>query len=117
MKESPFACDMTALEVSERRKHIENINNVFQSVKEIRENFNGYSFLLRKESNMLINLMEFIEKERLCCPFFGFIIEIEQEGGDVWLKITGREGVKDFIEVEFGDFLSDNVSWDQEIKN
>ena len=117
MKESPFACDMTVLEPSERSKHIENINNVFKSVKEIREFSNGYSFLLPNDSDMLINLMTFIKNERLCCPFFGFTVEIEPEGGDVWLKITGHEGVKEFIKAEFGDSLSDNISWNSEIKN
>lgn len=91
MKETPFACDMSAIEPSMRSKHIEKIKEVFQSTKEINEISNGFAFLLPNESSLLINLMTFVEKERLCCPFFGFIIDLEPEGGNVWLKVNGRE--------------------------
>jgi hypothetical protein len=41
----------------------------------------------------------------LCCPFFGFALEMEPEGGAVWLSLTGREGVKPFIIAEIGNYL------------
>ena len=41
----------------------------------------------------------------VCCPFFGFGLEIEREGGSVWLSLTGREGVEPFIMAEIGDHL------------
>jgi hypothetical protein len=106
MKETPFACDMSAIEPSLRSKHIEKIKEVFHFTKEIKEISNGFTFLLPNEQSLLINLMSFVEKERLCCPFFGFIIEIEPEGGSVWLKIYGREGVKEFIRAELGEYIN-----------
>lgn len=111
MKEIPFACNMSAIEPSMRTKHIEKIKEVFQSVKEIKEFSNGFAFLLSNKSSALISLMTFVEKERLCCPFFGFKIDIEPEGGNVWLKVNGREGVKDFIKAEFGEYIPKNISW------
>lgn len=38
------------------------------------------------------------ERERLCCPFFDFILEVGREGGPVWLALSGGPGVKDYLE-------------------
>jgi hypothetical protein len=104
MEETPFACDMSVFEPEERRKHTENTREVFKLAKETKEISNGFVFLFPNESKLLMNLMSFVEKERLCCPFFGFIIEIEPDDGDVRLKIFGRDGVKDFIKAEIGGY-------------
>ena len=66
----------------------------------------GYAFRLPNESDVLLKAAEFIALERLCCPFFGFSLEVEPEGGALWLRLTGREGVKPFIHAEIGGHLS-----------
>lgn len=38
---------------------------------------------------------------RLCCPFFDFVVELERNGGPLWLKLIGRDGIKPFIQAEF----------------
>jgi len=106
MKETPFACNMSSIEPSQRVGHIEIMKELFQSVHKINQVQNGFKFLSPNENNVLINLMTFIDKERLCCPFFSFKIEIEAEGGNVWLQINGREGVKEFIKEEFSDYIN-----------
>jgi hypothetical protein len=107
---SPFACDMTAIEVSKRGQHIATIDALFRSTGEIREMPNGYAFRLPNESDVLVKAAEFIALERLCCPFFGFSLEIEPEGGALWLRLTGREGVKPFIQAEIGGHLSESLT-------
>ena len=47
-------------------------------------------------------LVEWIELERQCCPFFGFEIRWEGKNDLVWLHLTGREGIKEFILEELG---------------
>jgi hypothetical protein len=47
-------------------------------------------------------LGDWVALERRCCPFFGFAIEVEPDGGPIWLSLTGDEGVKDFIRLEIG---------------
>ena len=66
---------------------------------------NGYSFQLPNESDVLLTAAHFIALEQLCCPFFGFGIDVEREGGAVFLTLTGREGVKPFIIAEIGEHL------------
>ncbi|MDT4954956.1 MAG: hypothetical protein QOJ02_3094 [Acidobacteriota bacterium] len=109
-KESPFACNMDAIKPDQRQQHLATASQVFHAVESIRELPNGYAFQLPDESEMLQLVTEFISLERLCCPFFGFTLEIEPEGGSVWLQLTGREGVKPFIRAEIGEFLGESLT-------
>jgi hypothetical protein len=111
LPESPFACNMTAFTPAERKEHIAAIGQVFGAVEEIQEVSDGYAFRLPNESTMLLKLADFMAKERLCCPFFGFSLDLEPEGGALWLSLTGREGVKPFIQAEIGHALSEAVDW------
>ena len=104
-KESPFACDMTAIAPDQRDAHRAATSRLFQAVEQTRELVNGYAFRLPNESALLNTVAEFIVLERLCCPFFGFGLEVEPEGGSVWLSLTGREGIKPFIMAEIAEHL------------
>ena len=108
-KQSPFACDMTAIAAEQRSAHLANITKLFRAVESIRELPNGYSVRLPNDSDVLFMAAEFIALERLCCPFFDFNLEIEREGGAVWLSLTGREGVKPFIMAEIGHHLPTEI--------
>jgi hypothetical protein len=98
--ESPLACDMTAIAPDERPKHLATSRELFSQIQEFRELPNGYEFRLAEGPNLISRLAEFVSLEKLCCPFLNFMIEIEAEGGPVWLRLTGREGVKAFIREE-----------------
>ena len=114
-KESPFACDVTAIAPEQRGAHIANIEKLFRSVRSSRELPDGYAFELPNDSDVLLTAAEFIANERLCCPFFDFAIEIEREGGPVWLRLSGRDGVKPFIMAEIGAHLAQVTSRTQQI--
>jgi hypothetical protein len=109
-QESPFACDMTAIAPEHRSAHLATIEKLFRSVQSKRELPDGYAFELPNESDVLQTAAQFISLERLCCPFFGFGLEVEREGGSMWLSLTGREGVKPFIMAEIGDHLPVSIS-------
>jgi len=104
---SPFACNMSAIPPEERGQHLAAIEAVFGAVQEIRELPYGYAFRLPNEAAQLLQVADFINKERLCCPFFGFALQLEPEGGALWLSLTGREGVKPFIQAEIGHALAE----------
>jgi hypothetical protein len=80
-RESPFACVMDAIEPNKRHEHIATAKFVFAAVTDVRELPNGYAFHLPNNSEMLRKVGDFISLERLCCPFFGFTLEVEREGG------------------------------------
>ena len=79
-KESPIACDMSAIEPGQRAGHVVTGGRVFRAAQEIKELPDGYAFRLPNESDALRDAAEFISLERLCCPFLGFAVEVEQEG-------------------------------------
>jgi hypothetical protein len=110
-RESPFACIMDAIEPSKRQQHIATAKFVFAAVNEVRELPNGYAFRLPNAPEMLRKVGDFISLEQLCCPFFGFTLEVEPEGGGVWLQLTGREEVKSFIQAEIGEFMGDGAAF------
>ena len=107
---APFACDLHALAPVDRDRHIAATLTLFGAVQGVVELSNGYAFHLPDQPPLLRLAAEFIIKERLCCPFFGFAVEIEPEGGALWLRLTGREGIKPFIQAEFGQALAQPIA-------
>ncbi len=93
---------MGAVAPGRRAQHMATAKQLFRAVTDVQGLPDGYAFRLPHESDMLVQAAEFIALERLCCPFFGFALEVEPEGGACWLHLTGREGVKPFIRAEVG---------------
>lgn len=94
-----------------RARHVANAGELFRAVEEIVELPGGYAFRLPNDADTLVRAAEFVSLERLCCPFLGFTLEVEREGGPVWLRLTGREGVKAFIREEVGGLLGVAINW------
>lgn len=97
---------MTAIPAHQRQAHLTTSHELFSRIEEFRELANGYEFRFANGPGLLMKLAEFVSLEKLCCPFLGFAIEVEPEGGAVWLRLTGRDGVKAFIreEIRLQDF-------------
>ena len=111
-KESPLACDMSAIEPELRAGHVATGEELFRAAEEISELPDGYAFRLPADLETLLKAAEFISLERLCCPVLGFALEVEPEGGSAWLRLTGREGVKEFIREEVSGLLGGAIDWD-----
>ena len=107
---SVFACDMGAIEPGRRDQHIATAVELFQAVQVIKELPDGYAFRLPGETALLLKAAEFVSLERLCCPFFGFQIVVEPEGGALWVHLTGPEGVKPFIQAEIGEAVNETAA-------
>ncbi len=110
-RESPLACDMSAIEPALREQHINRAKELFRVMTDIRELPDGYAFCFPDEEHVLVMLAEFISLEKLCCPFLGFVIEVEPEGGPLCLRLMGREGVKAFIREEVSGLLGGSLNW------
>ena len=100
--DSPFFCDMSAMNADERANHRALAKALRSEVAEVREIADGYAIRFPTEASTAVQLVEFATLERLCCPFFTLAIEMERNRGPVWLKVTGEEGIKPFIRAEFG---------------
>ena len=101
-RESPFACNIAGLSTEQRKRYTVLVKKLQSSQQEIRELADGYAIKFPIEESTIQELAEFITYERLCCPFFDLEIVLEREGGPAWLRLRGRDGVKEFIRTEFG---------------
>ena len=98
--DSPFACNMKAISPEQRKHHEQHTIALFSAMEQRHELKDGYEFRLSKAVT-LQDAAEWVELESKCCPFFDFQLERKREQGPLWLRLTGREGVKQFIREEF----------------
>ena len=99
--ESPFACNRFALTPEQRKRHFDELSPKLLSLKKsVRELPNGYEFEFSAEPKTVQLVAEWAVGERACCPFFDIDMRLEREGGSFWLAVTGREGVKQFIQAD-----------------
>ncbi|HET7452093.1 MAG TPA: hypothetical protein VFL12_05090 [Thermoanaerobaculia bacterium] len=99
--ESPFACNRDALDPAARRRHFDELGPAIRAkIRTVRELPDGYEFELPGDSGTYAQVTEWSAGERACCPFFDIAVVSEREGGALWLRLTGRSGVKQFIEVD-----------------
>jgi hypothetical protein len=102
---------MTVIPPDQRQAHLTTSKDLFSRIEEFRELANGYEFRFASGPDLIVKLGEFISLEKLCCPFLTFVIEVEAEGGPVWLRLAGREGVKAFIREEINGLLGVAIDW------
>jgi hypothetical protein len=99
--ERPFACDRMALDPTARKRHFDELGPALRSMrKAVRELPDGYEFEFPTDPNSIAMVAEWVAGERLCCPFFNIQLRMEPEGGPFWLRLTGRNGTKEFIKVD-----------------
>lgn len=108
--QTPLACDLTVIGNEEREQHHQIAEEIFAAVEELRELPDGYAFRLPTESEMIRRAGMFISRERLCCPFFDFTLEVKPDQGPVWMNVTGREGTKQFLKENIASQLEENGS-------
>ena len=94
----PIACDLHKLTAAEREREKSLLDEVRKAALEIRDIPSGYALQFPGDAGTVLTLAEFITLERACCPFLDFELRCEAEGGAVSLSMTGREGVKQFLQ-------------------
>jgi hypothetical protein len=113
--EIPIACALTSAEEARRLALLE--RELFGAALDRRDLVDGYEFRFPGDAHWLTKLAAFIADERACCPFLAFEIVCEPAAGPIWLRLRGREGVKDFIAVQFlsGSQGSEGVALGSEV--
>jgi len=99
--QSRFYCNMKALSHTERIKHMMLTGKLIMTRKEIVELERGYEFQFSPTNVSPVELANWVAAESKCCPFFDFHIDLEKEGHLLCLRLTGDEGIKQFIRSEF----------------
>lgn len=91
----PLACKLTSPELRKRKEEV--ISKIKMLEIEKKEYPDGYAYRFNG-NNMTAILEEFIEAEKQCCEFMECTIAVTT--GETWLRITGPEGVKEFLDKE-----------------
>lgn len=104
-REHPLACDRLALDPNARKRHFSELGPALRSMRTAaRELPDGYEFQFPSDATAIAMVAEWAAGERLCCPFMQIELRIEPEHGPLWLRLTGREGVKQFIASDFASW-------------
>jgi hypothetical protein len=97
-QQSPFdidnACSLTAEERAERGGEW---GQLLAEAEDVAELADGYALRFPNRDAWIVSAARIIIVERKCCPFFGFTMAFEPNGGPVWLHVTGPREVKEFI--------------------
>jgi hypothetical protein len=94
---------MNVFTPNEREEHMHATTQLLQSLREIGDVENGFQFTFPNERNILTRLVEFISKERMCCPFLEFTLKIVPNHESVSLTLNGPEGTREFLLEEFSE--------------
>jgi hypothetical protein len=99
-EDEPIACDFRALDADEKRRQQTLFSQIYSAVQEVRDLPDGYALRLPSDAATMLATAEFVTLERRCCPFFAFALDFGPYGGPLWLRITGRAGVKEYARAE-----------------
>jgi hypothetical protein len=103
---SPFACNAMALSPEVRKRHFEEVGPALLKLKKsMRELLDGYEFEFPTDMATYQLLTEWVIEERLCCPFLDIDLRFSREDGPLWLRLTGRQGTKEFIKQDLGPLV------------
>lgn len=95
-----IACNLKAL-TAERRKHLTQLGeHVISAITASRELNDGYAFRIDLSKASLLDVAQWLDLWRRCCPFYEFQIDLHAADASVWLAVKGRPGVKEYIPVD-----------------
>lgn len=96
----PIACNLKSL-TSEQRKQLDDVGQyVIATITASRELSDGYSFQVDTAKASLIEVARWLDLWRRCCPFYEFRIDFHAADAALWLSVTGRPGVKQYIPID-----------------
>ena len=101
MNDQPIACNLLGLNKAQLKRQNELHQQLFSHKLEVRELPDGYSIGLPSTTENIMSVAEFISLERVCCSFFRFELEAGKPEDPLWFRITGGEGVKEFLKSQF----------------
>ena len=98
---SGIVCNLNAIKAADRPRYQALLARIRAAVRDRREVSNGYVFKLDNATVSLTEAAEWIEMERLCCPFLKFRLDASGSQTYWLLRLTGPKGVKALLDCEF----------------
>ena len=95
--DTPIACDLTVFSISERMEHLALAKSLLQQVNEVVEHNDGFTFVFEKSPHLELQVVNWVSKEKRCCPFFSFELSSTNTPPLLNLKISGPDGAKEIL--------------------
>ena len=96
MTPATFECRLDVFDATETRRYATLRTAMKTAAGEVRELADGYAVRLASDPALFQQVAEWITLERRCCPFLTLGLEWS-DGDAVWLRLTGRPGVKTYL--------------------
>jgi len=97
----PIACNPAAISAAERPAYRVLFQRLRAAVRDRRELADGRTFRLDGTAISLVDTAQWVQWERLCCPFLMFELESRGNEEDHWLTLRGPAVTKQVIDHEF----------------
>ena len=90
-----LSCSLTSEALMDRIALLR--EEIFPKLKKKEELAEGFIYYFEDEGDLAVKILEFIGKEKQCCPFFKFDVSVLPFKKGIALKISGSKGVKEFL--------------------
>jgi hypothetical protein len=101
MQDVPLACNVKAMPPEKRPRYNELVNQLRRGIRSRVALPHGYRYTFTTEAVSLREAAEWIELERLCCPFLTLQLAATGASAEWTLTLTGPKGVKAILDEEF----------------
>jgi hypothetical protein len=95
MPDLPIVCALTPEALRARREGL--LSDLLGRAEAREELPNGLRLRFRPSEETLYSVVRAIESERHCCRFLRFGIDVEPDGGPIFLELTGPPGAREFM--------------------
>ena len=95
--EMPIACDLDALDPTERRRRAELAGSIVSQVSHARETTHGYELVIDAPADISRDVIEWFLLEKRCCPFLRFGLMLGSGDSELRIELSGGVGVKEFL--------------------
>ena len=99
LEDIPIACQLLPTDFQKRRETL--MQSTIVQFSQVTELENGYQFHYLGSDDVAMELVEFINFERQCCPFLTFELGFAPQGAGITLSILGNNEIKTFIQENF----------------
>ena len=104
-----IACDLTIFNTKDRMKFPVQTQALFADAQKIRELENGFAIQFCDQPEQRAQIEDFVIRESQCCSFLEFNITHDTDSETIWLRITGENGVKEFLQIELANIQNQEV--------
>jgi len=98
--EPPIACNLKTLTAAQRKQLGATGEHAIAAITSSRELPDGYAFRIDPAHASILDVAQWLDLWRRCCPFYEFQIDLHAADGGMWLSVKGRPGVKEYIAVD-----------------